>query len=101
MCRSKGQDMKIGSGALAPHSIKSHHEAGLKSCLQKKNFRHLPHIDSAGYYQFVTFRTHDSVDEFVRKWGFSPAFNKKPPRSGTEVPPPNPNKAKVPYPKEK
>ena len=27
----------------------------------------LPHINLKGYYQFVTFRTYDSVDEFVKK----------------------------------
>ncbi len=25
----------------------------------------LPHIDALGYYQFVTFRTYDSLDDFV------------------------------------
>jgi REP element-mobilizing transposase RayT len=29
--------------------------------------RFLPHIDLIGYYQFVTFRTHDSLDEFIKK----------------------------------
>jgi putative transposase len=39
--------------------------------------RHLPHIDLNEYYQFVTFRTFESVDEFVRKWDFSPAMSNK------------------------
>ncbi len=25
----------------------------------------LPHIDAIGYYQFVTFRTYDSLDDFI------------------------------------
>ncbi|HHO42255.1 MAG TPA: hypothetical protein ENN12_02740 [Epsilonproteobacteria bacterium] len=75
--RNESEDVQNGSGALAPQEIKSHQEAGLKSHLQKKNFRHLPHIDLAGYYQFVTFRTHDSVDEFIRKWDFGSAISKK------------------------
>lgn len=29
--------------------------------------RHLPHIDMVGYYQFVTFRTHDSIDDFLKR----------------------------------
>lgn len=28
---------------------------------------HLHHIDLPNYYQFVTFRTHDSVDSYLRK----------------------------------
>jgi REP element-mobilizing transposase RayT len=40
-------------------------------------YSHLPHIDLVGYYQFVTFRTFDSIDEFIRKWDFSPAISNK------------------------
>jgi len=29
--------------------------------------RNLPHIDLVGYYQFVTFRTHDSIDDFLKR----------------------------------
>ena len=29
--------------------------------------RFLPHIDLVGYYQFVTFRTHDSIDDYLKK----------------------------------
>ncbi|MCK4708978.1 MAG: transposase, partial [Gammaproteobacteria bacterium] len=28
---------------------------------------HLPHIDIEGFYQFVTFRTHDSTDSYLKK----------------------------------
>ena len=28
---------------------------------------HLPHIDLPDHFQFITFRTHDSVDAFVKK----------------------------------
>ena len=28
-------------------------------------YRHLPHIDKVGYYQFITFRTADSTDDFL------------------------------------
>jgi hypothetical protein len=42
-----------------------------------KKHSHLPHIDLIGHYQFVTFRTFDSVDEFIRKWDFSPAVSNK------------------------
>jgi hypothetical protein len=66
-------EVKNGSGVLTPQKeavLKQ--EAGLKS-----RFQHLPHIDLVGYYQFVTFRTYDSVDEFIRKWDFSPALSNK------------------------
>ena len=29
--------------------------------------RRLPHIDLREHYQFVTFRTHDSIDDFIRR----------------------------------
>jgi len=29
--------------------------------------RFLPHIDMIGYYQFVTFRTYESLDDFIKK----------------------------------
>ena len=29
--------------------------------------RFLPHVDLIGYYQFVTFRTHDSLDDFIKR----------------------------------
>ena len=30
-------------------------------------FSNLPHVDMIGHYQFVTFRTHDSISEFLKK----------------------------------
>ncbi len=30
-------------------------------------YKHLPHIDITGYYQFITFRTFDSNDEFLKR----------------------------------
>jgi len=29
--------------------------------------RFLPHTDLIGYYQFVTFRTHDSIDDYLKR----------------------------------
>ncbi len=89
--------MRSGGGALAQQKEnKAKQEAGLKPHFleksgsellsgtkvpppeeKKSHFRHLPHIDLVGYYQFVTFRTFDSVDEFMRKWDFSPAISNK------------------------
>jgi putative transposase len=87
--------MKNGSGALAPHSKKKQE---ITSYYQDKNkgeaeaslpiysmiktrtpkYNHLPHIDLQGHYQFITFRTFDSVDEFIRKLDNSVAIlNKK------------------------
>lgn len=48
-----------------------------KSTGLKHRLRHLPHIDLVGHYQFVTFRTYDSVDEFLRKCCFSLAMSNK------------------------
>jgi len=39
--------------------------------------RHLPHIDLVGHYQFITFRTFDSVDDFVKKLSSSAQSNTK------------------------
>lgn len=98
--------MKNGSEALASQKeIREEANAGLKSHFRRdvniggtevplpigtdtlvsennktsfpRKYTHLPHIDLKGYYQFVTFRTFDSVDEFVRKWDFSPAMSNK------------------------
>ena len=33
-----------------------------------KKHSNLPHIDLIGYYQFVTFRTFDSVDDFLKRY---------------------------------
>jgi putative transposase len=79
-----------GSGVLTPHKeIEMETNAGLKSHFQRddnvgevktslpKKHSHLPHIDLEGYYQFVTFRTFESVDEYVRKWDFSPVISNK------------------------
>jgi len=39
--------------------------------------RHLPHKDIAGYYQFITFRTFDSTDAFLKKLFVQEIENKK------------------------
>ena len=33
----------------------------------EKHHRHLPHMDIENHYQFITFRTHDSVDAHLKK----------------------------------
>jgi len=50
---------------------------GADSTPLPRKHTHFPHIDLKGYYQFVTFRTFESVDEFVRKWDFSPAMSNR------------------------
>lgn len=42
-----------------------------------KKHSHLPHIDIKGYSQFITFRTYDSVDEFVKKLTAADKSNKQ------------------------
>lgn len=61
---------------LKCHLRRDNNMSGTEVPLPKK-YTHLPHIDLKGYYQFVTFRTFESVDEFVRKWDFSPAMSNK------------------------
>ena len=36
---------------------------------------HLSHIDIKGFYQFITFRTHDSIDNFLRKLSVEEKLN--------------------------
>jgi len=50
-----------GNGTLVP----SMGEA--KASLPNKKYSHLPHIDIEGYYQFITFRTFDSLDNYLQK----------------------------------
>ena len=38
--------------------------------ISTSNRRFLPHVDMLGYYQFLTFRTHDSLDDFIKKIRF-------------------------------
>lgn len=40
-------------------------------------YHHLPHIDIAGCYQFITFRTYDSIDEFLKKLSLQNKVNSK------------------------
>jgi len=35
--------------------------------MQQNKYSKLPHISLLEYYQFVTFRTHDSVDDFIKR----------------------------------
>ena len=44
---------KIGCGTLVPQI--------------RKKYTHLPHVDIKGYYQFITFRTYDSLDDYLKK----------------------------------
>ena len=71
----KETQVEINAG-LKPHPLRDDNVDGTKALLPKRH-SHLPHIDLEGYCQFVTFRTFDSVDEFVRKWGFNSAIKNK------------------------
>ncbi len=47
-------------------------ESGLQSrykptVFSPANHKHLPHIDLPNHYQFITFRTHDSLDPYLEK----------------------------------
>ncbi|MDO8453239.1 MAG: transposase [Sulfurimonas sp.] len=61
---------------IGTDTLVSENNNEIKVLPPKKN-THLPHIDLEGYYQFVTFRTFDSVDEFVKKLGLDNKSNKE------------------------
>lgn len=80
------ENTQNGGGVSTPQKgVVSHSKCGTKVPLPNMcdtkvsppKCSHLPHIDLVGHYQFVTFRTYDSVDEFVRKWDLSPAMSNK------------------------
>ncbi len=56
----------IGSGTLVPQK-ETPSKGEAKASLPKNIHSHLPHIDVEGYYQFITFRTYDSVDEYLKR----------------------------------
>jgi len=41
------------------------------------SYNHLPHLDLIGHYQFITFRTHDSTDNFLKKLALQNKPNQK------------------------
>ncbi|MCB4758780.1 MAG: transposase [Sulfurovum sp.] len=66
---------KSGSEALA--SPKDVQKSRTEVPLMKKKHSHLPHVDAPGYYQFVTFRTHDSIDDYIQRVISQKFTNKK------------------------
>jgi len=40
-------------------------------------FKHLPHLNLDNHYQFITFRTHDSTDPFLKKLAAQKINNRK------------------------
>lgn len=64
--------MKPGSGtSVPPKTMVNETKAP-----SPRTYTHLPHIDLDGHHQFVTFRTADSVDEYVRRLSKSGLDNK-------------------------
>jgi REP element-mobilizing transposase RayT len=63
-------------GAKVPRPNGTDTLVSAKSVCARKYSR-LPHIDLLGYYQFVTFRTYESLDEFMRKFCLSPALSNR------------------------
>ena len=59
----------LGGGALAPQKqggeVLTSQNSGTEVPPPKRV--NLPHIDLKGHYQFVTFRTHDSIDDFLKR----------------------------------
>lgn len=57
-----------GSGTLVPQrEYKGNNDEAKASFPKNQKYNHLPHIDIKGYYQFLTFRTYDSVDEYLKR----------------------------------
>ncbi len=52
-----------GGGALAPLNDR----LTCRTEVPPPKRVNLPHIDLKGHYQFVTFRTHDSIDDFLKR----------------------------------
>lgn len=40
---------------------------GSEDLSSPKRHKNLPHLDLKGHYQFITFRTYESVDDFIKK----------------------------------
>ena len=58
--------MKLqGGGASAPQDGMT--KSGTEVPPPSNKHSNLPHIDLKGYYQFVTFRTYDSIDDFLKQ----------------------------------
>ena len=58
--------MKLqGGGASAPQDDMT--KSGTEVPPPSNKHSNLPHIDLKGYYQFVTFRTYDSIDDFLKQ----------------------------------
>ena len=53
---------KYGVGTSVP--LNDYKNDGTKVPTPK---RFLPHVDLIGYYQFVTFRTYDSIDDYLKR----------------------------------
>lgn len=43
----------------------------------EKQHRHLPHLDVKSHYQFITFRTQDSIDAYLKKLAKKKMLNRK------------------------
>lgn len=56
-----------GGGTLVPQEDETNNNWTEVQSPSKCKFLNLPHIDMIGYYQFVTFRTYDSIDDFLKR----------------------------------
>lgn len=58
---------KYGSGTLVSPNKNKQKIDGTKAPFPKQSkYKKLPHIDMDGYYQFITFRTYDSIDDYMK-----------------------------------
>ncbi|SFV64253.1 hypothetical protein-transmembrane prediction [hydrothermal vent metagenome] len=74
--KTKTKTHLLGSGTSVPPNTKTKpHSFGSKTSvppkttpsLPKEKHTNLPHIDIPNYYQFITFRTFDSLDTYLKK----------------------------------
>ena len=58
---------EYGVGTLVPSSSIEEKNGTKVPAPKLAPRRFLPHVDLIGYYQFVTFRTHDSIDDYLKR----------------------------------
>ena len=56
----------LGAGTLVPQKDEYNCWTEVQAT-DERRFLSLPHIDMIGYYQFITFRTFDSIDDFLKR----------------------------------
>lgn len=56
-----------GSGTLVSPNPNTNYKTDWAKAQFPSKYKKLPHIDTLKHYQFITFRTHESIDNYVNK----------------------------------